>query len=90
MLILIGDELLPLFLLILAQNLIIMEIQFDRILLQVLEQVISAQHLSNLHQLVIIVTSVEKRVFVKQLTQITAINTTIEANIAPVLQMSSE
>ena len=78
-----------------------MRVKGQVVFLDVLLQIVSTQHLCDLHQLVIVITTLEERFFFEDLIIIIIIiicicicicidRYTIPANMAPVLQISSE
>lgn len=88
------DELVPglnrvsrLYLYILSQQFQVLLIEFKVVFLEILEQIVGSQYLSDLYKLIAVAVSHKERLFLEDLRQSTD---TIEANMAPVDQMSSE
>jgi len=63
------DERMPILLGEPPQNIIILRVELDIILIQIIEQVLRAQHLRNLHQLITITVPVEERLLAKDHTR---------------------
>lgn len=59
------DEFIPRFLLVDAENVVIVAVQCHVVLLDIVEQVIGAKDLGNFHQLVVVVLALEERLFLE-------------------------
>lgn len=76
-----------LYLCLLSQQFQVLLIEFKVVFLEILEQIVGSQYLSDLYKLIAVAVSHKERLFLEDLRQSTD---TIEANMAPVDQMSSE
>jgi len=59
------QELIPRFLLVLSENIIVVAIKGDTVLLNVCEQIISSQNLGNLYKLIVVILTLEEWLFLE-------------------------